>query len=405
MTTFRRCPAYVPLQAVEGVRALLTDFQRAGCPSFVGFTRCWAASDLPALLAGALQAGSSRRARGPEQTTDEGQAAHEPSAAKLKEVRAVCLRHLYAAATSFFPGLWDGGAEGEGAERAAEASDRDKTLVQTGVLFTLFCLYFGQPSEHAKEPVPMTPAGWQHLLHLCEKARIHGAHGAATDMADVRAAYARLHGAAALSFCCAPAPLEAESFRRPDVRSTGVWGDAYHADRDVPAQRDAEQTWLKFIREAQGLVQELDAGAVSGTLSEPELSELSGALQAYTGASRGPVCAMPVATRLLPQHAAAATARRCCAGHGGTSLTHTHCCSGQDATAGGGRLAADPRVHRRRPSKRPAHHAPSAAPPSRQSPAQRRPPIILKEESTPEQVCRKARGRGVRRTPKGDRRE
>ena len=134
----------------------------------------------------------------------------------------------------------------------------------------------------------MTPAGWKHLLHLCEKARIHGAHGAATAMADVRAAYARLHGAAALSFCCAPAPLEAESFRRPDVRSAGVWGDAYHADHDVPAQRDAEQTWLKFIRESQGLVKELGSDSVSGALSETELSELSAALQAYAGAKRGP---------------------------------------------------------------------------------------------------------------------
>ncbi len=73
-TLFSPCPAYVPLQAVDGVRSLLKDFQRAGCPSFEGFTRCWAASDLPALLAGALQAGSSRRARGPEKTTDEGRA-------------------------------------------------------------------------------------------------------------------------------------------------------------------------------------------------------------------------------------------------------------------------------------------------------------------------------------------
>ena len=40
--------------------------------------------------------------------------------------------------------------------------------------------------------------------------------------------------------------------------TTGVWADAYHADRDVPAQRDAQQTWLKRIRESQGFVKELD---------------------------------------------------------------------------------------------------------------------------------------------------
>jgi hypothetical protein len=48
-------------------------------------------------------------------------------------------------------------------------------------------------------------------MYIC----IHiGALGAAPDLSDVRAAYARLHSAAALSFCCAPAPLETESFRR-----------------------------------------------------------------------------------------------------------------------------------------------------------------------------------------------
>ena len=183
METFRRCPAYVPLQAVDGVRALLQDFQRAGSPSFDGFKRCWASSQLPVLLSTALRRPAKARAPAPnvDAGEGEGQAAHEPSTAKDKHAKTICLRHLYAAATSFFPGLWDGGADGEGAENTAEASGSkvlEETMVQSGVLFTLFCLYFGQPSDHAKEPVPMTPAGWKHLLHLCEKAKMqmHGVY-------------------------------------------------------------------------------------------------------------------------------------------------------------------------------------------------------------------------------------
>jgi hypothetical protein len=43
---------------------------------------------------------------------------------------------------------------------------------------------------------------------------------------------------------------------------TGVWADAYHADRDVPAQRDAQQTWLKHIRDSQEFVKELDPALI-----------------------------------------------------------------------------------------------------------------------------------------------
>jgi hypothetical protein len=83
----------------------------------------------------------------------------------------------------------------------------------------------------------------------------------------VRAAYAQLHTAGALSFCCAPAPLEAESFRRPDVRGAGVWGDRYNAASDEPSQRMAEAIVLSAIGEGNLLAHQLARKQARPTVS------------------------------------------------------------------------------------------------------------------------------------------
>lgn len=292
-STFSKCPSYVPLVAVRGVRDLLLDLEREGAPVFAAFKRRWEQSALPALLYEATQpapvslwacaaphsqggtAGAGLPPSGSSEGAESGRC-HD---------RKLCVRHLYAAATSFLAGMW--GAEG-GAESASP-------LVQVGAVFTLFCLYWGQP-EHARLPIPLTPAGWKHLLHLCERAKLQKSAACATaaepqeqlgaghasvglDLADFRSAYARLHGAGAFTFCCAPAALEDESFRRPDVRDTGVWGNSIV--HDVPSQRNAEQSWLKVIGESDAFLQQLQA---KETIMESlDLGELSTALQSYTG--------------------------------------------------------------------------------------------------------------------------
>ena len=305
---FTKCPPYVPLGAVDGVRELLCSFERDGSASFADFKRCWTASSLPFLLASALQsapADSLRLALGATEDdtlrkSGKKEAGHEPSAADGS--RRLCVRHLYAAAASFLPGLWsDNANSGDEIECAGE-----HPLVQIGALFALFCLYFCQP-EHTRDYVPLTPAAWKHLLNLCDEAkkqllsaRETGAQSAAgssnlhigcssvgivalagraggcttetatatanaekrlgsgaLNLSDVRAAYVQLHTAGALSFCCAPAPLEAESFRRPDVRGAGVWGDRYNAASDEPSQRMAEAIVLSAIGEGNLLAHQL----------------------------------------------------------------------------------------------------------------------------------------------------
>jgi len=165
-----------------------------------------------------------------------------------------------------------------------------------------------------RDGVPLTPAGWKNLLCLCEVAGLQptgsspgtpvgvadstgGARQVvragdaaassasvdaldALDFSDMRAAYAQLHSAGALLFCCAPAPLDADSFRRPDVRGTGVWADGYNAALDIPSQKSAEQTWLRVIAESNAFVHQLHT---KPTVQSVELNDLSTALLAYTG--------------------------------------------------------------------------------------------------------------------------
>jgi len=292
-SSFSKCPSYVPLVAVRGVRDLLLDLEREGSPAFAAFKRRWEHSALPALLYEAtLPVPASLRAcAAPHLQGAAAGAGLPPSGSEGAESgscpdRKLCVRHLYAAATSFLAGMW-------GDEREAEGAS---PLVQVGAVFTLFCLYWGQP-EHARLPIPLTPAGWKHLLHLCERAKLQKSAARATatepqepsdaaqasmglDLADFRSAYARLHGVGAFTFCCAPAALEDESFRRPDVRDTGVWGNSIV--HDVPSHRNAEQSWLKIIGESDVFLQQLQAKET--VMKSLDLDELSSALQSYTGA-------------------------------------------------------------------------------------------------------------------------
>ena len=166
-SSFSKCPSYVPLVAVRGVRDLLLDLEREGSPAFAAFKRRWEHSALPALLYEAtLPVPASLRAcAAPHLQGAAAGAGLPPSGSEGAESgscpdRKLCVRHLYAAATSFLAGMW-------GDEREAEGAS---PLVQVGAVFTLFCLYWGQP-EHARLPIPLTPAGWKHLLHLCERAK------------------------------------------------------------------------------------------------------------------------------------------------------------------------------------------------------------------------------------------
>jgi len=114
-SSFSRCPSYVPRVAHDGVRVLLEAFATGGAPSFAEFKRCWSASALPTLLASALKP---QRDRASATTTSPSQ--------------------LYAAAAAFLPGT------------VAGARGLDRRLVQIGALFTLFCVYFGQPDNMHK---------------------------------------------------------------------------------------------------------------------------------------------------------------------------------------------------------------------------------------------------------------
>ena len=302
--SFSKCPLYVPLVAVDSVRKLLLGLERGGSAAFADFKRRWEASELPALLYDAILRSSSRAAAAvPPIGT--GGAAEAAAADADGWDKRLSVRQLYAAAASFLAGAWGG----QGTE------ERAPQLVQVGAVFTLFCLYWGQP-VHMREPIPLTPAGWKHLLHLCEIARLQktaegpsaqqlaGGSGATSgekggagscagrrseaekpsvarlNLTDLRRAYAQLHGAGALTFCCAPAPLEDENFRRfHDVRDLGVWGNSVMFD--IPSQM---ALWRKVIGESNAFLEQLQTKETA--LQTLDLSKLSTELQSYAGAWR-----------------------------------------------------------------------------------------------------------------------
>ena len=305
--SFSKCPLYVPLVAVDSVRKMLLGLERGGSASFADFKRHWEASELPALLFDAILRSSSRAAAAapPIGTVGGAEAAAEDADGWDKRLS---VRQLYAAAASFLAGVWGGQGTQEHAPQ----------LVQVGSVFTLFCLYWGQP-VHTREPIPLTPAGWKHLLHLCEIAKLQkiaegpsaqqpaggsgansgerGGAGACAgrrseagkpsvarlDLTDLRRAYAQLHGAGALTFCCAPAPLEDENFRRfHDVRDLGVWGNS--AKFDNPSQRNSESVWRRAIGESNAFLEQLQTKET--TLQTLDLSKLSTELRSYAGAWR-----------------------------------------------------------------------------------------------------------------------
>ena len=269
ISDFSSCPKFVPLAGVDGVRSLLRTFAAGGVLSFAAFKLCWEGSALPAILVEY------------EESSQSGSGSGEPTPQR------VGVRHLYAAAASFLAGMWGGdGASSRGHSRDAVASEdedadkRHRLLVQTGALFTIFCLYSTQP-EHDRDCVPLTPAGWQHLLELCKLAKLQKQDPTSglPDLSDMRVAYAQLYAAGALSFCCAPAPLEADNFPRPDARDAGVWSDGYNASTDVPSQRSAQERFVSAVEGSNALVHRL---AAKSSVEALDFSELNAALVAYT---------------------------------------------------------------------------------------------------------------------------
>ncbi|MGB1605028.1 MAG: hypothetical protein ACPIOQ_70495, partial [Promethearchaeia archaeon] len=236
--------------------------------SFAAFKLCWEGSALPAILVEH------------DESSQSGSGSGEPTPQR------VGVRHLYAAAASFLAGMWGEDSASRGHSRDAvtsedeDADKRHRLLVQTGALFTIFCLYSAQP-EHDRDCVPLTPAGWQHLLELCKLAKLQKQDPTSglPDLSDMRVAYAQLYAAGALSFCCAPAPLEADSFPRPDARDAGVWSDCYNASTDVPSQRSAQERFVSAVEGSNALVHRL---AAKSSVEALDFSELNAALVAYT---------------------------------------------------------------------------------------------------------------------------
>jgi hypothetical protein len=362
MSSFCPCPKYVPLVAVRGVRETLRAFEDGGDASFAAFKRCWASSALPALLSGALQ--SAGALANVETSGALLRSNVTPAHARLpvedSAQRTLCVQHLFVAASSFLAGMWgDSTSSDMGGRR--NASGEQRRVVQTGALFTLFCIYFGQP-EHARDGVPLTPASWKHLLELCEAAKqqmLARASDAATcdavtapagaqnvasysassrgaaraaqiadeeegvkdvELSDMRAAFAQLHAAGALLLSSTPTALEADSF---GVVGERMWWrgrdsrDGWNGEQSVrsAAAHSAEQHdeadereggggggggggWVRAIRASNEFVKDVDEKL---HVQKLDFGQLSCAMLSYSGNSlRLPPSSLAVSLRSNP---------------------------------------------------------------------------------------------------------